>query len=146
MNDSTLKKFYAKISQTNTCWIWVGAQTPGGYGKMGVGGKTKYAHRLSYEHWNGPIPHKLQIDHLCRVRQCVNPQHLEAVSGRENLIRGFGASGVNARKTICNNGHAYTPENTYLYRGRRQCNECRAAYRKIWNDKQRKARKAALTS
>lgn len=91
------------------------------------------AHRLVWELLVGPIPQGKQIDHLCRNHACVNPEHLDIVTQRTNLLRGFGAAGLNARKTECKNGHPFTPENTYLYpagRGRgtwRNCRTCMAA-------------------
>lgn len=70
------------------CWLWLRCVNHHGYGSLGFGGKTYLAHRFSYEKFNGPIPAGYEIDHLCRVRCCVNPQHLEAVTNRENVIRG----------------------------------------------------------
>jgi hypothetical protein len=73
----------------------------------------------------GPIPEGLTIDHLCRVRHCVNPAHLEAVSERVNILRGNGAGARNARKTHCVKGHAFTPDNLYRdYQGYRRCRRC----------------------
>lgn len=112
------------------CWIWQGAPTNAGYGAMTIAQGRKPAHRVSYETYVGPIPDGLVIDHLCRVRMCVNPAHLEAVTQRENVMRSPIAIGaLNAAKTHCPQGHEYTPENTTVFRklpnttGRR-CKTC----------------------
>lgn len=73
------------------------------------------AHRISYEMLIGPIPSGLQLDHLCRVRHCVNPQHLEPVTNRVNSLRGISLPAQNHRKTHCPQGHAYTPDNVYYH-------------------------------
>ena len=107
------------------CWIWQLSVFPTGYGRAVRRGRTLLAHRVSYEEHVGPIPEGLTLDHLCEVHRCVNPAHLEAVSLVENIRRGRGWAGVNARKTECNRGHEYTPENTLTNRGRRRCRTCR---------------------
>jgi hypothetical protein len=84
----------------------------------------RYAHRWSYEHFVGPIPEGLHIDHLCRVRRCVNPDHLEPVTPKENYLRGEGPTARNSTKTHCKYGHKFDKSNTSVYGGRRHCNEC----------------------
>lgn len=107
------------------CWLWLGGKNSYGYGQYHKDGKRLIAHRYSYERFNGPIPKDLQIDHLCRVRHCVNPEHLQAVSQKENLLRGYGLYAINARKTHCIHGHEFTPENTRIsYGTHRNCREC----------------------
>lgn len=97
----------------NGCWIWQGYTSRNGYGQRQYDGRVQYAHRAYYQHYVGPIPDGLCIDHLCGVRSCVNPQHLDPVTMRENVVmRSNSASGLNLRKTHCKNGHEYTEENT----------------------------------
>lgn len=116
------------------CWLWTGAICSGGYARIGADGwrtnRTLLVHRVLYELMRGPIPEGFEIDHLCRVRSCVNPDHLEPVTKIENLRRGtwLGSGGRSqSAKTHCPRGHAYSPENTYAHRGRRGCLECRRA-------------------
>lgn len=109
------------------CWLWTGALQEGGYSKFreGPGKKSIYGHRLSYELFNGPIPEGLTIDHKCRVRSCVNPAHLEAVTMRENVLRGTSIMAENAKKTHCKRGHALDAENTEIRKnGQRACRAC----------------------
>lgn len=109
------------------CWLWSGSCDRGGYGQITVNGKHLRAHRVAYEAFVGPIPDGLQLDHLCRVRACVNPEHLEPVTARVNALRGESFSAVNAAKTHCKNGHALDAANTYIRpSGNRSCRMCNA--------------------
>jgi hypothetical protein len=101
------------------CWIWTGT-TRHGYGRIYREGRLQEAHRWYYEQANGPIPEGLQINHLCRVPSCVNPDHLEPVTRAENVRRGYEANPV----THCRRGHEFTPENTILVPGGKMCRIC----------------------
>lgn len=128
---SAEERFWTFVSKGEGCWEWTGHIIPTtGYGQWSYGGrpsKKSLAHRYSYQIMRGEIPARLQLDHLCRNRRCVNPDHLEAVTQRVNILRGNGASARNARKTHCIRGHAFDAANTYLTpgTGHRQCRACR---------------------
>lgn len=131
-----LRRFLGKVRKdARGCWLWTGATQSRGYGSFGIGaGRTALAHRVSFELHRGPIPAGLTIDHLCRVRRCVRPDHLEPVPMRVNLRRGFGAPAVNARKTHCLHGHALGGENLRLRPdGRRQCRTCQREHERVRN-------------
>ncbi len=109
------------------CWIWDTDLTSAGYGRITVDGQRYYAHRWFYEKLIGPIPRGLQIDHLCRVRNCVNVDHLELVTIAQNVRRGKSPSMIALRAGVCGRGHAKTPENMYQRKdrpGKRQCRPC----------------------
>ena len=122
-------RFLAKVVVSpNGCHLWQAYINRGGYGQFRVGTRTVLAHRFAYELSVGLIPEGLQIDHLCRVRDCVNPAHLEPVTNRENALRGIGPTALNAVKTSCSAGHLYDEANTYTTTGGwRQCRTCNAA-------------------
>jgi hypothetical protein len=106
------------ISRTETCWNWTGPMQKGGYGKHG----GSPAHRVVYELLVGPIPEGLHIDHLCRNRACVRPEHLEPVTREENVRRGIEA------RTTCHKGHPWTEASTHWFQvgewTRRRCRIC----------------------
>lgn len=120
------------------CWEWT-ASRRGGYGQVRWQGGTPGAHVVVYRLLMGEIPAGLQLDHLCRNRGCVNPEHLEPVTQRVNVLRGIGSAAENARKVACIHGHRFTAENTYVGRdGHRQCRTCqRAALRRFRERQQR---------
>lgn len=128
------ERVLSRVSQdANGCWIWPGTKTPDGYGLIGIERirTNKLTHRVVYEALVGTIPVGLVIDHLCRNRACVNPDHMEPVTNQENIARGRNAQ---REKTHCAQGHPYSGDNLrILPNGRRQCRTCNrqnmAAYR-----------------
>jgi len=102
------KRSHYCVHPETGCWLWVGGHNGKGYGRVGEGGRTRAAHRVAYEEVNGAIPEGLEIDHLCRNRNCVNPSHLEAVTREENIRR---AKPHRAQQTHCKHGHPRTPDN-----------------------------------
>jgi hypothetical protein len=107
------------------CWPWLGKRDHKDYGRIRVGAVSYPAHRFVFEAFGTAVPSELVLDHLCRNHWCVNPDHLEVVTGRENALRGIGPTAINARKTHCIRGHEFTPENTARNTdGARVCREC----------------------
>lgn len=107
------------------CWLFTGALGNGGYApQLRIGDRRVLAHRASYEDMVGPIPVGLALDHLCRVRNCVNPYHLDPVTQAVNNRRSTSGE-YWAGKTHCPTGHGYTEANTYRHGGKRQCRACR---------------------
>ena len=134
-------RFWAKVKKTEKCWLWM-APLYKGYGQFSVGGFHVGAHRYAYELLVGPIPAGLVIDHLCRVRNCVNPAHMEPVTIGENVLRGDTISARNAAKTRCLRGHPLSGENLCVYPdGSRYCRECHRA--RIRRDSRRRKLVAA---
>lgn len=118
-------------------WLW-GMALSNGYGNFWDGSKKVPAHRWAYEQWVGPIPDGLHIDHLCRIRHCVNPEHLEAVTPSVNVRRSDSPPALAIRFGVCINGHEMSADNTkILSSGARRCKTChREAFRR-YRDRKR---------
>lgn len=131
-----LERFTEKrIIDESGCWFWTGTINRKGYGMFWPTANGTPAHRWSYEHYVGPIPEGLQLDHLCRVRRCVNPAHLEPVTAKENQVR---SPFDPAARTHCRQGHAFDEENTYRPPdGRRVCRACASQARAAHEAKKR---------
>ena len=147
--DPTLQeKFWNRVDKAgpNECWLWTGAITQKGYGSFSAGRQPMPAHRFSYHLHNPDMDHSLVVDHICRNRACVNPNHLRLTTNRENVLCGVGPSASNARKTHCPRGHAYVGQNIQTNRsGERICKECRRIRRAryYYADRDRAALKEA---
>lgn len=140
-----IDRFNSRIEpQPDGCILWTGGKTRGGYGSFAAepsrrAPKREMAHRWAYEYHVGPIPDGYDIDHLCRVRACVNPEHLEPVTRAENIRR------ATSLITHCPSGHEYTDENTYVRPGttHRRCRTCMSERDVERRDRKNAARRAA---
>lgn len=143
MNPKAAERFWSKVDLTSPggCWVWTAGKiggVRGGYGSFKLEGRSVRAHRFSYETLVGPIPDGLELDHLCRVRACVNPAHLEPVTSRENSLRGDTFQARNAAKTECPQGHSYDEANTYVdSKGKRHCRICNRDTQRRYQARQR---------
>jgi hypothetical protein len=123
-------RFWAKVEKTESCWLWQGSTSNKGYGEFHLGRQGRMRvralpHVLSYQMLVGKIPDGLQLDHLCRVRHCVNPEHLEPVTRKVNILRGVSWCAERARQTHCLHGHSFV--GAYISKeGHRVCRACNA--------------------
>lgn len=120
---SPVERFMSHMVVTEAgCWQWTSPLDHQGYPHLYYEGRTQRAHRVGYQLLVGPIPEGLTLDHLCRNRGCVNPEHLEPVTLKVNHERG-----ARAQQTHCKRGHEFTPENTYVSaKNCRTCRRCQA--------------------
>lgn len=131
------------------CWLWQGRLLPHGYGAFQYQGLSTTAHRIVYIQLVGEIPKGLEMDHLCRVRNCCNPSHLEPVTHHTNVIRGVAAEVTKARhkeRTHCKRGHPLSGDNVYLYDGKyptRICRTCGRERSKLFQRQVRQEKKLA---
>lgn len=143
VTDADMNRFRARVDETDTCWIWQGSLDADGYGRFSLRGRAFQAHRISYTAAHGSIPEGLVIDHLCRNRACVRPDHLEPVTNAVNILRGVSFSAVNASKEFCDNGHPFDAINTYMAPGGwRRCRACHKASDDRYQERKREARQA----
>lgn len=128
-NADPLTRFWTKVDKSGDCWLWTAERSHDGYPRFNLSGSERvYAHRFAYEQMVAPIPDGLELDHLCRVRHCVNPAHLEPVTGLVNQHRSpLTLTSVNAAKTHCPRGHPYEGDNLLTRATGRVCRECKRA-------------------
>ena len=126
---ATAKRRLAKrsvVDPTTGCWLWIGCRQQTGHGRMTFYKRPIEAHRLSYMVHAGLIPSGLELDHLCQTPNCINPDHLEPVTHRENVLRGHSIAARRARRSGCDHGHPFSEENTGVSaEGYRFCMECK---------------------
>lgn len=132
-------RFWAKVDREGSggCWLWTASVCHEGYGRFNatdIALPSTLAHRIAYEWLIGPITDGLHLDHLCRVRNCVNPEHLEPVTPAENTRR---AANHNSSKLYCAAGHPFTAENTSVYYGKRACRICRNQWSREYKARRR---------
>ena len=148
MDDYDLARFMRKVVvDPSGCWLWT-ASTNGKYGTFGFGHHTVYAHRVSYQHYVGPMPEGYTIDHLCKVKLCVNPEHLEAVTYHENLRRADAWVGVSQYhrpdQTKCGAGlHDWIPANWKKHGNGVKCRLCHNQRNQEYKERKRNARNTA---
>lgn len=138
MRMSPRENFNTKwIPEPNSgCWLWLAALDIGGYGKFSTNRRSMQAHRIGWNLYRGPIPPGMMLDHMCRTRSCVNPDHMRIVTPFENSVENsLGPSALNYQKTHCTHGHPFSGENLKVYanpklpgRFYRYCRACHAAY------------------
>jgi hypothetical protein len=126
------ERILSRIEKTDTCWLWRGAIKENGYGKTSWEGKPAYSHRVVYTQLVGPIPEGLEIDHLCKVRNCVRPEHLRVTD----------RSGNNSNRTLkthCKNGHELVGDNVAIRgdNGGRRCRACTRETGRRWTQASR---------
>lgn len=142
MNQKYVDRFMSRIEVApDGCWIWQSTINNQGYGVIAFEGKARKAHRFAHEVFIGPIPEGFDVDHLCRVRSCANPEHLEAVTHRENVLRGVGRAAQGARQETCVKGHPFDSTTVRPNgRGQRVCRTCNNERNRAYYHRQKLAR------
>lgn len=150
MDEKTLVRFSGSYSEDSAtgCWVWHGSKTEDGYGRFYAHHIRRKAHIWAYEHYVGLVTKGKELDHLCRNRLCVRPDHLEPVTHRENVLRGNGPAALVARniairlaRTHCKQGHLIDKENSYITPiGYKECRVCR----RVADAKYRASRKGGV--
>ncbi|MFE7535252.1 HNH endonuclease signature motif containing protein [Streptomyces rhizosphaericola] len=135
------ERLWSQIKRGPGCWLWSGA-TLQGYGQLRWRGASHRAHRVVYELLIGAVPEGFELDHLCRVRNCCNPQHLEAVTRRTNNARGLSPTAHNRRKTSCPQGHDYDIRLERRGGVERRCSRCEKEKRRARTEREAEARRA----
>jgi len=130
LTESQITRFWSQSTPEGDCRMWTGPRDHGGYGKFSAAQRTLSAHRVAFTMRFGPIPDGLVIDHLCRRRACVNADHLEAVTQRENVRRGSLATVV--ASGACSRGHLVTGENAKPHKTTVVCRECALRVSREW--------------
>ena len=128
------ERFWNKVQVAESgCWEWMAFMDHNGYGKYRVDGATRFAHRIAYLQLHGPVPEGLELDHLCRNRACVRVSHLEAVTHRENALRGSATTHGRGAEYCRPGRHRLDSAGVYtLPNGQRQCRECKKQSMRIW--------------
>ena len=140
-------RFWDKVEKGPGCWNWSGRVGRKGYGQFGNGrSRSTLVHKIAYEAIRGPVPDGLELDHLCRNRRCVNPDHLEPVTHRENVLRGDGLAAKNARKTLCFKCGATLGGENAVSTKDRSCRRCAFARQAEWKRAKRRDMRAAIAA
>lgn len=125
LTEKQQENFWSRVLKTNTCWMWFGCRSADGYGRFQFKRTTINAHRMAYALKKGILDKSKQIHHLCNNPSCVNPDHLEQITVRENVLLSDNPASINARKTHCNKGHPLSGDNLYCPpSGKRYCRTC----------------------
>lgn len=138
------ERFLAKVDRSGDCWLWTATINASGYGSFSFGKTAALAHRASFELFVRRIAEGMELDHLCEVRHCVNPAHLEEVTHAENVRRTAQRQARrDAGATHCPRGHEFTPENTKSSaQGTRSCRQCSRDYHREYQRNWKKVRSA----
>lgn len=133
ITDTTMARFWSRVEKTPTCWLWIGWKTMSGYGGIKIKGKQYRAHRISLNIHGIETPEGLHVDHKCRVRRCVRPDHLRVVTRTVNVMENSeGVAAANVKKTHCPQGHEYRGSNLYVHHRARYCVACCRARTAEW--------------